>query len=189
MLTGIGKLIQKKKKISIDILIIIVYIKSMITDSVGRLIMNVDSALELIYHGKKFKEFDLDQTCVDDYAISGKQLTAVADIDKNEFDKLNQQNWYMPDSYKNMDIEKYIYDLVVTDQERARVDMEIELYKKFNLYTVLKYLVYLIDLMRQNNIVWGVGRGSSVSSYVLFLIGIHKVDSIKYNLDINEFLR
>jgi len=77
----------------------------------------------------------------------------------------------------------------VTDEEKLRVDMEIELYKKFNLYTVLKYLVYLVDLMRQNNIVWGVGRGSSVSSYVLFLIGIHKVDSIKYNLDINEFLR
>lgn len=189
ILNGIGKPIQKKKKNSIDILINIVYIKDMITDSVGRLIMNVDSALELIYHGKNFKEFDLDQSCVDDYATSGKQLNAVVDTDKSSFDEQNQKNWYMPDSYKNMDIEKYIYDLVITDEEKLRVDMEIELYKKFNLYTVLKYLVYLVDLMRQNNIVWGVGRGSSVSSYVLFLIGIHKVDSIKYNLDINEFLR
>jgi DNA polymerase III alpha subunit len=77
----------------------------------------------------------------------------------------------------------------VTDEEKTRVDMEMELYKKFNLHVVLKYLVYLVDQMRQHNIVWGVGRGSSVSSYVLFLIGIHKVDSIKYNLDINEFLR
>ena len=48
---------------------------------------------------------------------------------------------------------------------------------------------YIIDTLRENNIVWGVGRGSSVSSYMLYLIGVHKVDSIKYNLNINEFIR
>jgi DNA polymerase III alpha subunit len=161
----------------------------MITDSVGRPIIDVDSALELIYHGKNFKDFPVDQSCVEDYAVSGKQLSLAPDVIKEEFDQQNQKDWYMPDTYKNMDIEKYVYDLVVSDEERTRVDMDMELYKKFNLHIVLKYLVYLVDLMRKNNIVWGVGRGSSVSSYVLFLIGVHKVDSIKYNLDINEFLR
>ena len=53
----------------------------------------------------------------------------------------------------------------------------------------LGFLIYLIDLMRTNNIVWGVGRGSSVSSYILYLIGVHKVNSILYKLDINDFLR
>jgi DNA polymerase III alpha subunit len=48
---------------------------------------------------------------------------------------------------------------------------------------------YLVDTLRKNNVVWGVGRGSSVASYILYLIGVHKVDSIKYNLDINEFLK
>jgi DNA polymerase III alpha subunit len=43
--------------------------------------------------------------------------------------------------------------------------------------------------MRENDIVWGVGRGSSVASYTLYLIGVHKIDSIKYELDINEFLK
>ena len=72
---------------------------------------------------------------------------------------------------------------------RERVNYEMELYRKFNLYTVLRYLIYLVDTMRKNNVVWGVGRGSSVSSYVLYLIGVHKVNSIKYGLDIHEFLR
>jgi DNA polymerase III alpha subunit len=54
---------------------------------------------------------------------------------------------------------------------------------------LLKYLKYLVDTMRENKIVWGVGRGSSVASYALYLIGVHKVDSIKYQLDINEFLK
>ena len=57
------------------------------------------------------------------------------------------------------------------------------------MYNLLRYMCYLVDFMRENNIVWGVGRGSSVSSYVLFLIGIHKVNSIQYDLDYKEFLR
>jgi DNA polymerase III alpha subunit len=43
--------------------------------------------------------------------------------------------------------------------------------------------------MRKHNIVWGVGRGSSVASYVLYLIGVHKINSMYYDLDIEEFLR
>jgi DNA polymerase III alpha subunit len=46
-----------------------------------------------------------------------------------------------------------------------------------------------VETMRVNNIVWGVGRGSSVASYVLYLIGVHKIDSMYYDLDIEEFLR
>ena len=48
---------------------------------------------------------------------------------------------------------------------------------------------YVVDTLRDNNIVWGVGRGSSVSSYVLYLIGIHKIDSVKYALPIDEFFK
>ena len=54
---------------------------------------------------------------------------------------------------------------------------------------LLQWLKYLVDTCRANNIVWGVGRGSSVSSFVLFLIGVHKIDSIKYDLDWRDFLR
>jgi DNA polymerase III alpha subunit len=38
-------------------------------------------------------------------------------------------------------------------------------------------------------VLWGVGRGSSVASYCLYILGVHKVDSIKYELDIHEFLK
>ena len=47
----------------------------------------------------------------------------------------------------------------------------------------------LVDVSKENNIVLGVGRGSSVASYILYLLGIHKVDSLAYNLDIKEFLK
>ena len=75
------------------------------------------------------------------------------------------------------------------ETEKIRVEQELILYKKFGLLDVLKFLVYLISTMRENDIVWGVGRGSSVSSYVLYLLGVHKVDSIKYGLDVTDFLK
>ena len=75
------------------------------------------------------------------------------------------------------------------DETMQRVWEELDAFKERDMHNLLRYMIYLVDFMREHNIVWGVGRGSSVSSYVLYLIGIHKVDSIKYGLDINEFLR
>jgi DNA polymerase III alpha subunit len=57
------------------------------------------------------------------------------------------------------------------------------------MFDLLFYLKYLVDTLRENKVLWGVGRGSSVASYVLYLIGVHKIDSLKYNLDIAEFLK
>jgi DNA polymerase III alpha subunit len=63
------------------------------------------------------------------------------------------------------------------------------LFQARNLLTLLQYLKYLVDTLRTNKIVWGVGRGSSVSSYVLYKIGVHKIDSLYYDLDPAEFLK
>ena len=43
--------------------------------------------------------------------------------------------------------------------------------------------------MRENQLIWGVGRGSSTASYVLYLLGVHRIDSMYYDLDPEEFLR
>jgi DNA polymerase III alpha subunit len=67
--------------------------------------------------------------------------------------------------------------------------MELSMFIHHNLIDVLKYLKYLVDTMRSNNVVWGVGRGSSVASYCLYLLDVHKIDSLKYDLDIKEFLK
>jgi len=94
----------------------------------------------------------------------------------------------MPNDYCPNLVE-ILYSLCNTQDQRDRVDIELELFIQHGMYDLLHYLKYLVDFMRERNIVWGVGRGSSVASYVLYLIGIHKIDSIKYELDINEFLK
>lgn len=111
------------------------------------------------------------------------------DIDVDQFDQTNQDHWFMPDQYKNLDIAQWILDQCQHDHELQRVGQELLLFQEKNLFPLLQYLKYLVDVMRENNIVWGVGRGSSVASYVLYLIGVHHIDSIYYDLPIEEFLK
>lgn len=111
------------------------------------------------------------------------------DATQKEFDIENQEQWFMPNEYKLYDIVDYLYSQCRTAEQKDRVTEELTLFAQHNFIMVLKYLKYLVDTMRKNNIVWGVGRGSSVASYCLYLIGVHKVDSIKYELDIHEFLK
>lgn len=106
-----------------------------------------------------------------------------------EYDLLNQQEWFIPEEYKNFDIARWLLDQCESEEQYLRVVEELELYVQHDMIDVLICIKYLVDFMRENNIVWGVGRGSSVASYCLYLIGLHKVDSIKYQLDIKEFLK
>lgn len=105
------------------------------------------------------------------------------------FDAQYQRNWRMPAEYKELDIAAYVLGLCKEDYQLQRVGQELLLFQERNAFDLLRYLKYLIDTLRKNNVVWGVGRGSSVASYVLFLLGVHKIDSIYYNLDIEEFLK
>jgi DNA polymerase III alpha subunit len=109
-------------------------------------------------------------------------------ISQEDFDRSNQEDWFMPEDYCPNLVEM-LYGLCETPEQTDRVSQEIELFIQHGMYDLLYYLKYLVDTLRANNIVWGVGRGSSVASYVLYLIGVHKIDSIKYELDINEFLK
>jgi len=134
---------------------------------------------------------DYDVFLVDDISSINKfaQEYFEPEVDVDEFHRLNQQSWFMPDKYKNIDIAKYVLSLCKNDAELQRVGEELLLYQDRNLFDLLRYLLYLVNTMQEHNIIWGVGRGSSVASYVLYLIGVHRVNSMYYDLDIREFLR
>ena len=106
-----------------------------------------------------------------------------------DFDNNNQSNWYMPTEYKELDIAKFVLDQCTNEAELQRAGEELIMFQERNMFVLLQYLKYLVDTMRNNNIVWGVGRGSSVASFVLYLIGVHKINSLYYDLPIEEFLK
>jgi DNA polymerase III alpha subunit len=106
-----------------------------------------------------------------------------------KFDENNQNNWLMPKEYYDLDIASYILDKCKGDAELQRAGQELLLFQERGMFDLLRYLKYLVDVMRENDIVWGVGRGSSVSSFVLFLLGVHKINSLYYDLSIDEFIK
>ena len=171
------------------------------TDNVGRVVLDTNDCIELLYNDK-FKDnllidIDSDVDLYNKYTyimnVGYPLLEQVSEIDNiDEFDKLNQEIWFMPDKYKKLDIVDYLMEKARKKTHTLhylRTEAELGIYEKRGLFSLLRFLVYLVDTMKERNIVWGVGRGSSVASYVLFLIGIHKVDSVKYKLDFNEFLK
>ena len=111
------------------------------------------------------------------------------DYDVAKFHESLQAHWFMPAEYHKLDIAEHVLGLCKTQPELQRVGQELLLYQERDLLDLLRYLKYFVDTMRDNNVVWGLGRGSSVSSYVLYLLGVHKINSMFYDLDIKEFLK
>jgi len=146
-------------------------------------------------------QFDAEDTVlVDQRSESIKQLEAQigfkflepykTHFEIKDYDSACQSNWYMPDEYKTLDIEAWIWTQTPPwDPQHTRVTEELAAFKERNMIDLLRWLKYFVDTCNKNNVVWGVGRGSSVASYVLYLIGVHHIDSIKYNLEWQEFLR
>ena len=125
--------------------------------------------------------------------IAGVQIQQVDSklelIEVGDYDQALQSDWFMPEEYKTLDIESWVLDQCDGTAQLTRAAEELVEFRDRNMLDLLRWLKYFVDTMRANNLVWGVGRGSSVASYVLYKIGVHKVDSMKYNLAWQEFLR
>ena len=167
------------------------------SDSVGQIVLNELDLIDLIMQGRDLE--NISGTLVDDsvdleaaaywleqvpkmiyWAEPGKQET---------FDHVQQSNWHMPEEYQQLDIAELVIGMCDTEQKLQRVGHELLLYQERGLFDLLRYLKYLVDVMKRNRVIWGVGRGSSVASYVLYLLGVHRIDSMYYDLDAEEFLR
>ena len=167
-------------------------------DKYGQIILDDDSLFYGLYSGK-VKSFDnllVDKELFDQLSIAHKDnletfnlpRTVDESLSIEHFDKINHDSWFMP-SNNHINIIDFLYNKCTKQHQRDRVSIELKLFEKNNMMNLLCYLKFLVDTMRQHNIVWGVGRGSCVSSYVLYLLDVHKIDSLKYNLDINEFFK
>jgi len=119
------------------------------------------------------------------------QLTRYQSPEENReiFDQKNQNQWFLTPKYQDFDIKQWLLDRCNTQEQIDRVELEYSLFEKTNLLNLIKYLKYLVDVMTEKNIVWGVGRGSSTASYILYLLGLHLIDPIKYQIPVEEFFK
>lgn len=168
-------------------------------DQFGQAYATSNDICDLLY---KDPDLDITRFLIEDpeqYNSSVKSLYAEtsllkryhnsSEVSLEEFDKTNQMAWHMPKSYMDLDIAAWVLEKCKTEAELQRVGQELILYQERDLFNLLRFMKYLVDTLRQNKLVWGVGRGSSTASYVLYLIGVHRIDSLFYDLDIAEFLK
>ena len=166
-------------------------------DKFNNPIFNETDVFELLYQGNTSVipklSVDINQDLISLENISGIQFIDTIQYDQSitveEFDSSKQTEWLIPIQYKNFDIKEYCLQKCNSIEEKTRVNEELAEFERLGMIQLLIWCKYFVDVCTENDIMWGVGRGSSVSSYVLYLIGVHKINSIKYKLDWKEFLR
>ena len=173
------------------------------TDDLGIPRFSNRDLIDMIYSGNVEKchvvlcdqndDVDKFNAAMEEQGLSPLQKYIPLDVDQKTFDGVCQSEWFMPQEYKELDVTTHLLNqypnLKLGSKEYQRVQEELHEFKMRGMNDLLRYMIYLVDFMRENDIVWGVGRGSSVASYVLYLIGVHRINSIQYDLDWREFLR
>jgi len=181
------------------------------TDDLGIPRFSNRDLIDMIYSGQADKvhvvlcdqsdDIDRFNSAMEAQGMSPLQKYIPLDVDEKTFDGVCQSEWFMPDEYKSISVEHWIFAKlqehlqdsnptnVENTKEWGRCLDELVAFADRDMNNLLRYMIYLVDFMRENNIVWGVGRGSSVASFVLYLIGVHRINSIQYDLDWREFLR
>jgi DNA polymerase III alpha subunit len=162
----------------------------MYNNNMSTFLADEQTGIELLYRQKPIHDVPFVDSIVDQF----NQHAVDLELEPISSTQIISKEFNIPQHYKDIDIEDYIKRLIPQGGDsdlsvKARVEEELALYKARNLYPILQLMIYIIDTMRKNDLVWGIGRGSCVSSYLLYLIGVHKVDSVKYSLNIQEFLK
>lgn len=169
------------------------------TDPLGIAVYNTEDIVDILYQGKvdildeilveDSPDIDRFNEHAKDFGTKELKKYQPLNISLEEFDNILSNDWHMPDEYKSMDIAKWVLDQCENQDQLQRVGTELLEFQRRGMMDLLRWMKYFVDTCRKERVVWGVGRGSSVASYVLYKIGVHKIDSMKYNLDWQEFLR
>ena len=172
------------------------------TDSLGIPRFTNKDLVDMIYTGHVDKchvvlceqsdDIDKFNEAMEEQGFDKLQKYIPLDVDEKTFDGVCQSEWFMPEEYKTLNVAEYVLGKAETpcpQHTQHRIWEELDAFEQRDMEDLLRYMIYLVDFMRENDIVWGVGRGSSVASYVLYLIGVHKINSIQFGLDWREFLR
>lgn len=174
------------------------------SDTKGRIneyletVFTSDEAMLLLQEGVDISEIiierdyetDLYESAVDEIFMDDRKLRReTKGLSQEQAHAQRCQTWMFPPSYRLLDVKSTLCSRCTTQEEITRVESEYAMYVDRDLVIMLQFMMWLVDHMRAHNVLWGVGRGSSVASFCLFLIGISRVNPMRYGLGIDEFLK
>ena len=174
-------------------------LKGRTIDEYGNTTFDMDGAIDLLMTGGEIagiqvcdspefqaynarcREFDHPQ---DSVAFYSPPEMAVGELDAQR-----QATWFIPEPFASLDVLEWLVEKCTTEAQAIRVLEEWTAFQERGMENVLRFMIYMVDHLRKSQILWGVGRGSSVASYCLYLIGVHRIDSLRFDLDYREFLK
>lgn len=153
-----------------------------------------DGTLEVV--NIKQLEYALLNVDIENISISNELLNnnEIILYNKNSYDKLKVKSDYksldyainIPEKYLNVDFSFIKYNNPLYQE---RIDLELEYIIKNDVLHLFQIVYYVLDVFRDNSIIWGVGRGSSCASLLLYSLDLHLVDPILYDIDMEEFFK
>ena len=151
-----------------------------------------DECIEgIAYHNKdrhiekllKFTDINMKPKTLPDFSLIDESFTI-----PKEYFEVNLENYFLNKAKQkikqhNNSTEEYKKAVI------ERVFLELDCYTEKNMLDILYLSMFIVDTLKKNEIVWGPGRGSACCSYLLYLLELHDIDSVEFELDIFEFLR
>lgn len=111
-------------------------------------------------------------------------------IDENYVSTIEKFKLNIPSIYRNIDIDEFFNKYTNNDiKHNARIKYELELCRRANTEDLFRQIIYIKDYLDNTNVTYGVGRGSSCASYLLYLLGIHLVNALEYDIHPSEFFK
>jgi len=159
----------------------------------GEVVFTYNGLLQLARDGRDFHnylvEFNEYTSVYNRFGTNKLKEFTETDVDA-EF----TYDWNTPEPFASDDIESKcairLSELKLDNEIYInRLSFELIEIEKRHMTDLIRHLLYMINHFITNDVVWGVGRGSSCASLVLFLLGINKIDPIKYDIPVSEFLR
>lgn len=129
--------------------------------------------IDLGLHGVRLPEFNIESS-------TKRHLNLSEDVSNYDFLRALALN-----GFKELKIDKSLpeYKKYV---DRAKYELETLKELGFTDYVLLVWDV--INFCKTNNIPVGLGRGSAAGSLILYLIGVTRIDPVKYNLYFERFI-
>ena len=102
--------------------------------------------------------------------------------------------WTFPETYQDLDVAELAWEMLdhlglTTEVYRERLQAELQAMEERDMFPFVRCLLYVCETLREHGVVWGVGRGSSCASLVMFVLGVNRVDPVLYEIPMREFFK
>lgn len=156
----------------------------------GTIVLSYEGCIELAKRNKDFHaHFVKSDGRFDHYNRFSEKPVIVFSGQKSE----SKNTWRMPPKYRDMDVRQVCLDVITEkglgDKYIARMDRELKEFEKRNMTDALRFIKFFTDVLKEKDMMWGVGRGSSCASLLLYLLGVNRIDPVLFDIPLEEFLR